>query len=158
VYLAVDDLAATHASAVIKPGTKHTDPTTGKVYRFVKNQATDAATQYYPCVYMDADPHDNEWEVTADISDGLDEGAFAGVAEKVEIPAGEYGWLLVEGVCESCNITDAATVAIAVILDTVDGYFEAIVDTELLAPAGVAFETTTVAVTDNSLAIFIKAL
>ena len=96
----------------------------GLEYRYVKNQATDAATQHYPVIYMDADPHSNEWEITADMTDGIAD-AFGGIAVAT-IGAAEYGWILKSGVYESVAITASVETAgfpVQLIGGSTDRYF-----------------------------------
>ena len=128
----------------------------GREYRYVKNQATDSATANYPVVYMDADPHDNEWEITADLSDGV-AAAFGGVAVAT-IGAAEYGWIVRDGVWESCAISDSVqTGGHPLWLGTqVDRYFQLMTAGDIARVCGVGTEVTTAAGT--AVAVYIKGL
>lgn len=120
----------------------------GLEYRYVKNQATDSATAGYPVIYMDADPHDNEWEITADMTDGITD-AFAGIAVAT-MGAAEYGWVLRRGVYESIAATASVETVgfpLQLIGGSTDRYFTLV--TAVGEPHHIiAMETTTAAATD----------
>lgn len=158
-HIAIDQLTSTFSTAYVQSGTVYQNPENGKEYRFVKNQATDAATVSHPVCYRHVDPHDNEWEITADITDCLVTDVpvgFAGVPETT-IPAGEYGWILREGVYESCKVNGTVTAGDVVKVSTADGYF-ADRDGAGDHTAGVAMEAVATSDSVGVTAIFIKGL
>ena len=144
---------ATDNEAVV-PGTVM--EVAGKKYRFVQNGASDTATSGYPLCYVGTDFQAGDWDVTADLSDSVADGVFAGVAI-ADMAVSEYGWILIDGIYETCTMNAAVTVGNAVIADaTADGGFDPADANGLIAIAGVAIEVA--ADTATGVAIWIKGL
>lgn len=150
--IAIDSIGYTHSTPQHALG--QIVEREGKVYRYVKNEDTHAATISYPCCLVNTD---NDWTISADISSSLGEGNFAGVVQAAMATA-EYGWILVKGEYRSCNITGAVGAGAEVIVDSIDGYFQASLDTEVLKPAGFAHIAATEAQTGNDFTIYIDAM
>jgi len=158
VNLAIDDLYSTwdESPPPITPGTV-VEASDGKKYRLVKNQDTDTATAGYPLVYMDTSPNDNEYEVTADLSDGVDAGAFAGVAI-TDIDAGEYGFILIDGVYETCTVYNTITAGNLLVVAATDGGFLPATTANVTGYAGVALEAASGAGAHANLSVWVKGL
>ena len=149
-------LYAAHASDAPKftPGECFVD-TDGREYRYVKNQATDSMTAGYPAVYMDADPHDNEWEVTCDLSDGI-LNALAGVA-MTTVGAAEYGWVLRNGAYETSTVIGTVTAAGgAVRVGDTDGQWAAAGANDIERIDGVCMEV--VSTSGTGVTVYVDAL
>ena len=148
----IDDFTTTYSTPIIQPGTLIRSE--GREYRFVENQATDTATAGYPCVYMHSDPHDNDFQISADLSDGYT-NCFAGIA-MTDIASSEYGWVMRNGVYETCTISGAHTVGNQAVLSSADGGFAAYTAGDLEKPCGVIMTAGTTHATGVS--IWIDAL
>ena len=152
---ASDGLTFVYSSSDRPPiETGQVDIVSGKEYRFVQNGAT-TATAGYPAIYVAATPDSGDYDITADLSEGLAEGCFAGMV-MAELGPYEYGWLMKDGLYHTCTLGAAVTLGDAVCISTVDGAFVAATDTSLLAICGVAFEAATQAATGVS--VFVKGL
>lgn len=127
----------------------------GKRYRFVQNGASDTATSGYPLVYVGTEFQAGDWDVTADLSDGVASGAFAGVA-MADMAVNEYGWILCDGVYDTCTMLAAITVGNGVIVAATDGGFIPSTANGLLHVCGVAIEVA--ATTATGVALWIKGL
>jgi len=116
-------------------------------YRFVKNGATDVATAGYPVTVLATG---TPWTVCADVSDGLNDGGFAGVV-MADLATGEYGWLKRRGWYHTCTVEGAVAAVGDEVVVGADGGFRAATDNELQRPAGFAGAVLTEAATGVSL-------
>jgi len=138
----------------ISPGT--VARAAGKEYRFVQNGAT-TATAAYPCVYVSNSPDTGDYDITADVSNGIALGAFAGVLMAGLGPY-EYGWVMRDGMYHTCTLDAAVTAGNGVVVDTgsTDGSFSPAASAGLVALAGIVLEGVTAAATGVS--VWIKGL
>ena len=105
---AVDDMTTVYSSpGVHSPG--QIVEVAGESYRFVKNSDTTTATVNYGVVFVGTDPTSNNWEVAADLSDGI-LNVCAGVV-MAEMATGEYGWVKRKGVLLTATIAGTVTAA-----------------------------------------------
>lgn len=130
----------------------------GKKYRYVQNGATVTATSGYPLVYVGTEFAVGDWDVSADLTAGVAEGVFAGVA-MADMAVNEYGWILIDGIYDTCTVNAAGvTAGNAVVCDAdggTDGTFDVAGADDLMVVCGIAIEAIT---TDANGPIWIKGL
>lgn len=146
----VDDFTTVYSSAIIQPGT--VIESEGYEYRFIQNGATDVATAGTPLAALGTG--DNKWIGCYDLSDGVVGGGVLGVA-MAEMATSEYGFVLKEGIYNTCTVQDAVGIGAGVCADA-DGGFRAATGAEVYPMVGVAYEAQTEAVTNG--AIYVKGI
>ena len=147
---AMDDITTVYSTPVHTVG--QVVEVDGQEYRFVLNGDTDTATAGYPV--SPENYTDKKWKACADLSDGLD-GALIGVV-MADMATGEYGWVMREGVYETCTVGGAMTVGNNVVAKTTDATFRAATAGDLVYNCGVTLEAATQAAT--GVAIYIKGI
>lgn len=103
----VDDMTTVYSTPVHAPG--QIVDIEGQSYRFVKNSDTSTATVNYGVVFVHTDPTSNDWQVAADLSDGI-LNVCAGVV-MAEMATGEYGWVKRKGILLTATIAGTVTAA-----------------------------------------------
>ena len=145
----VDDFTTVYSTAIMAPGT--VVESEGFEYRFIQNGDTDTATAGTPLILEST----SEWKGCYDISDGLYYGGFLGVA-MADMETGEYGFVMKEGVYNTCTALNAIALGAEICAGNTDGGFRAATSAEVQAPAGVCLEAQTQAATGMS--IYVKGL
>lgn len=146
----VDAMTAVHTTPQHEPGTLVT--VDGFEYRYVKNSDTGTATSGCPVALENFT--DEMWVCRYDLSTVID-GAILGVP-MADLATGEYGWLLRDGVYQTCSVGDAVGEGCKVVAQGTDGVFRAATAGELFYTCGVAMEAATQAGT--GVAIWVKGL
>ena len=146
----VDDFTTVYSTPVFPVG--QIVESEGYEYRFILNGDTDTATA--GCPVAPENFTDKKWKACYDLSDGLD-GAVLGIV-MADLATGEYGWVMREGVYETCTVGGAMTVGNNVVAKTTDATFRAATAGDLVYNCGVTLEAATQAAT--GVAIYIKGI
>ena len=146
----VDDFTAVYTTAAHAPGT--VVESEGYEYRFIQNGDTDTATAGNPLSMEDAST--NKWVGCYDLSDGLD-GVILGVP-MADLATGEYGWVMKEGIYDTCSVGGAVTIGNELVAKTTDAVFRAETAGDIVMVCGVALEAATAAAT--SISVWIKGV
>ena len=149
----VDDFTTVYSTPVHAPGT--IVESEGQSYRFVKNSDTTAGTANYPAVFVGTDPTLNDWEIAADLSDGI-LNVCAGVI-MAAMATGEYGWVKRKGVHLTATVIGTITAAGGALRcgDT-DGQWAAAAGADIERIDGVCLEVVTTSGTGVN--IYVDAL
>ena len=147
---AMDDITTVYSTPVHTVG--QVVEVDGQEYRFVLNGDTATATAGYPVAPENYT--DKKWKASADLSAGID-GAVLGVV-MADMATGEYGWVMREGVYETCTVGGAMTAGNIVIAKGTDATFRAASAADIVWGCGVTLEAATQAAT--GVAIYIKGI
>ena len=148
----VDDMTTVYSTAIHAPGTCVS--VDGSKYRFVLNGNTKTATAGYPAVLVGT----GGWDVSVDLAAAATDAnaLFVGVV-MAEMATAEYGWLLRNGIYDTCSMGNTATnIGAGVALSSADGTFRAATAGELQQVCGYVAEPVSAAATGVN--IYIDAL